>query len=101
MDLSLASACCRLLSVSRSRIESAVWDFACNLALTGLKPLMLRQNVVASSLGAGLAAIHAAPAPADWRVFGFPLEGCCGACPQKNNAEVGCDTPLKNPHLHL
>lgn len=37
-------------------------------------------------LGAGLAALHAAAPPADWQHFGFPLEGCCGACPQKNNA---------------
>eukprot|EP00930_Biecheleria_cincta_P063353 TRINITY_DN48882_c0_g1_i1.p1 TRINITY_DN48882_c0_g1~~TRINITY_DN48882_c0_g1_i1.p1 ORF type:complete len:396 (-),score=70.86 TRINITY_DN48882_c0_g1_i1:29-1183(-) len=40
-----------------------------------------------SDLGRGLAAIHAAPAPPDWPQFGFPVEGCCGACPQKNNSE--------------
>lgn len=39
-----------------------------------------------NALGAGLAQIHAADAPDDWQHFGFPLEGCCGACPQKNNA---------------
>lgn len=39
-----------------------------------------------NDLGAGLAKMHAAELPADWNTFGFPLEGCCGACPQKNNA---------------
>eukprot|EP00931_Biecheleriopsis_adriatica_P066604 TRINITY_DN40923_c0_g1_i1.p1 TRINITY_DN40923_c0_g1~~TRINITY_DN40923_c0_g1_i1.p1 ORF type:complete len:390 (+),score=76.94 TRINITY_DN40923_c0_g1_i1:48-1172(+) len=38
-------------------------------------------------LGRGLAALHAAEPPADWQQFGFPVEGCCGACPQKNNSE--------------
>lgn len=40
-------------------------------------------------LGLGLAAMHSAPPPDDWEpdLFGFPLDGCCGAFSQPNNAE--------------
>lgn len=40
------------------------------------------------ALGAGLATIHNAPPAPDWPqkgVYGFPLDGCCGALAQPNN----------------
>jgi len=39
--------------------------------------------------GLGLAAMHSAPVPDDWGpdLFGFPLDGCCGAFSQPNNAQ--------------
>tara|TARA_B110000208_G_scaffold186887_1_gene244113 strand:+ start:29 stop:955 length:927 start_codon:yes stop_codon:yes gene_type:complete len=41
-----------------------------------------------AALGAGLYAMHAAPPHAEWTGrFGFPMDGCCGAGPQPNNAE--------------
>ena len=36
------------------------------------------------ALGRGLAEMHLAPAAHP--TFGFPIDGCCGACPQLNNA---------------
>ena len=41
------------------------------------------------ALGLGLAAMHSAPLPSDWPagVFGFPVDGCCGAMSQPNNPE--------------
>jgi len=40
-------------------------------------------------LGLGLAKMHSAPPAADWEpgLFGFPLDGCCGAFSQPNNAQ--------------
>ncbi|CAK0796468.1 unnamed protein product [Prorocentrum cordatum] len=52
--------------------------------------LDLRGKPDADALGRGLAQLHAAPPPEDWRSFGFPMDGCCGACPQLNN-EAGRD----------
>jgi len=56
-------------------------------AFIAQQKLNLGAGASRDALGAGLAALHAAEPPADWQHFGFPLEGCCGACPQKNNAE--------------
>ena len=41
------------------------------------------------ALGAGLATVHNALPAGDWPragVYGFPLDGCCGALAQPNNA---------------
>uniref|UniRef100_A0A6B2LEH5 protein-ribulosamine 3-kinase n=1 Tax=Arcella intermedia TaxID=1963864 RepID=A0A6B2LEH5_9EUKA len=35
-------------------------------------------------LGEGIAEIHRAPSP--YQFFGFPMDGCCGSCPQLNNS---------------
>ena len=43
----------------------------------GRKPGLMRE------LGRGLAEMHLAPAAHP--TFGFPIDGCCGACPQLNN----------------
>lgn len=39
-------------------------------------------------LAQGLAQMHSAPPPPDWQTFGFPMDGCCGACPQNNNVDA-------------
>ena len=41
-----------------------------------------------AAFGAGLARIHAEDTSGLHPTFGFPLEGCCGAAPQPNNAEL-------------
>ncbi|CAE8636402.1 unnamed protein product [Polarella glacialis] len=64
-----------------------VGELAPGQAFIVQEKLDLSGHASRDDLGAGLAAVHAAELPADWQHFGFPLEGCCGACPQKNNSE--------------
>jgi len=44
-----------------------------------------RANNVQHKLGEGLAEMHLAEP--EHKFFGFPMDGCCGACPQLNNVE--------------